>query len=670
MALDAVLLTAYVALLVMAVVPIYIGARKSVDLIEVNAATGAPERRSQSSGVDKEVFSSSDAYWFPVTGSAVLFGLYLLFRFLDKDHVNTLLTVYFALLGLLAVASLFADAVSGIERALGLTHYDLALTKDVAGAKSAGKKAKAAASLFALRFTVLTVVTSAIAALLTAAYVLTKHWILNNLFGFAFSVSAIALMDLDSFKTGMILLAGLFAYDVFWVFGTDVMVSVAKSFDAPVKMLFPKGTGFTMLGLGDIVIPGIYIALALRYDYHNHLLKLQSAAAAATPAATKGKKAAAAAPVTVKYSTSFSTPYFTAGFIAYIAGLVTTVFVMHTFQAAQPALLYLSPACILSTLLTALVRGELGAVFGYSSDTDKDLKDTLLGVASESDASSDEEGEKVATATTTKSRKAPAAATKKPATAVTSGDETEDETRKNAAAGGKRKRLEAERFDFVEQAAQPVAKRVHSDADLTATANPAPLPAVPRSRDLASTGANDAPVAATTTASIVAATSSAPAAVAAAAAVSKGKAAKGKAAKAAKAAAAAAAPVVAAEPTPAPAPKAVAAAPKKAAEPTPAPAPAPAKETSPVRKPAPAAAPAPAFTPAPIPAPVAAANDDEFTVVSRRSRKNNKRAAAAAAVPASATSSARDASPSHARASGNGFGDLSRMVLPDLDDFE
>lgn len=29
---------------------------------------------------------------------------------------------------------------------------------------------------------------------------------------------------------------GLFVYDVFWVFFTPVMVSVAKSFDAPIKV--------------------------------------------------------------------------------------------------------------------------------------------------------------------------------------------------------------------------------------------------------------------------------------------------------------------------------------------------------------------------------------------------------------------------------------------------
>ena len=53
------------------------------------------------------------------------------------------------------------------------------------------------------------------------------------------------------------------------------MVSVAKSFDAPIKLLFPRGPvnvldsskrPFSMLGLGDIVIPGLYVALILRMD--------------------------------------------------------------------------------------------------------------------------------------------------------------------------------------------------------------------------------------------------------------------------------------------------------------------------------------------------------------------------------------------------------------------
>jgi minor histocompatibility antigen H13 len=94
------------------------------------------------------------------------------------------------------------------------------------------------------------------------------------LFGLAFAVNGVELLHLNNIVTGCILLGGLFVYDVFWVFGTDVMVTVAKSFEAPIKLVFPQdflekgvyGTHFAMLGLGDIVIPGIFIALLLRFD--------------------------------------------------------------------------------------------------------------------------------------------------------------------------------------------------------------------------------------------------------------------------------------------------------------------------------------------------------------------------------------------------------------------
>ena len=77
------------------------------------------------------------------------------------------------------------------------------------------------------------------------------------------------MIKLGSFSNGAILLSGLFFYDIFWVFGTDVMVTVAKNFDAPIKLLFPqmdKEGRPSLLGLGDIVIPGIFVALLLRYD--------------------------------------------------------------------------------------------------------------------------------------------------------------------------------------------------------------------------------------------------------------------------------------------------------------------------------------------------------------------------------------------------------------------
>ncbi|KAK5895240.1 hypothetical protein CesoFtcFv8_011852 [Champsocephalus esox] len=89
-----------------------------------------------------------------------------------------------------------------------------------------------------------------------------------------------------------------------------------------------------MLGLGDIVIPGIFIALLLRFDVS---LKKQSKT------------------------------YFYSSFLAYIFGLGLTIFVMHTFKHAQPALLYLVPACIGFPCLVALVKGELTELFSFES---------------------------------------------------------------------------------------------------------------------------------------------------------------------------------------------------------------------------------------------------------------------------------------------------------------
>lgn len=146
------------------------------------------------------------------------------------------------------------------------------------------------------------------------------------------------------------------------------MVKVATSLDVPIKLLWPKSMifsterGFTMLGLGDIVIPGMFVATALRYDYYR--------------ASRQGS------PTSVKKT------YFCAALIAYAAGLVTTMAVMHFFRKAQPALLYLrcvsgvpvviwgetltpssySPACILSFFITALARGQFNDAWAWSDE--------------------------------------------------------------------------------------------------------------------------------------------------------------------------------------------------------------------------------------------------------------------------------------------------------------
>lgn len=48
--------------------------------------------------------STTDAWMFPLIGSCVLFGLYLLFRFLSKEYVNMLLLAYFLIFSIGAIA--------------------------------------------------------------------------------------------------------------------------------------------------------------------------------------------------------------------------------------------------------------------------------------------------------------------------------------------------------------------------------------------------------------------------------------------------------------------------------------------------------------------------------------------------------------------------------------
>merc|ERR1712111_175069 len=176
-------------------------------------------------------------------------------------------------------------------------------------------------------------------------YFVQKHWLANNLLGMAFAINGVELLHLNKVVTGCILLGGLFFYDIFWVFGTDVMVTVAKSFEAPIKLVFPQdllenglnSSNFAMLGLGDIVIPGIFIALLLRYD------------------------------VSLKRKSNF---YFYATFLAYLAGLLMTIFVMHVYKHAQPALLYLVPACLGVPLFLGLVRGDIKTMFSYEDHPD------------------------------------------------------------------------------------------------------------------------------------------------------------------------------------------------------------------------------------------------------------------------------------------------------------
>ncbi|KAI8912549.1 minor histocompatibility antigen H13-like protein [Gorgonomyces haynaldii] len=258
----------------------------------------------------QEVIGTSEAKWLPLLGSGMLLFLYVLIKYLD---VMTFITLYLTGMGMIAlfrIKSLIGAWIThrfqqGFK--LSFSFEDRVIVNAHFG-------------WMHVLFSVTTLVCG-------VYYWLGKSWILNNLFGQVLAITSIEIVRLESMTTAFVLLSGLFFYDIFWVFGTNVMVTVAKGIEAPIKLVIPGPSGYSMLGLGDIVVPGFVIALCLRYDHFRF----------------KQEK-----------TQTFVKPYFYSTIVGYILGLVTAMLMVQVFETAQPALLYLSPACILSPILCSL----------------------------------------------------------------------------------------------------------------------------------------------------------------------------------------------------------------------------------------------------------------------------------------------------------------------------
>uniref|UniRef100_A0A1A8DZH5 Signal peptide peptidase like 2A n=1 Tax=Nothobranchius kadleci TaxID=1051664 RepID=A0A1A8DZH5_NOTKA len=191
-------------------------------------------------------------------------------------------------------------------------------------------------------------------------------WILQDLLGIAFCLNFMKTISLSNFKICVILLSLLLVYDVFFVFitpfftknGVSIMVQVALGPDAsgektqgnmveipaepqppaeklPVVMRVPRfsawaqnlcGMQFSILGYGDIIIPGLLVAYCSRFDvWINSRKKI----------------------------------YFISCCIAYLLGMILTFAVMLLSGMGQPALLYLVPFTLITSVVLAGCRGEM-----------------------------------------------------------------------------------------------------------------------------------------------------------------------------------------------------------------------------------------------------------------------------------------------------------------------
>ncbi|XBI05628.1 hypothetical protein VPH35_133777 [Triticum aestivum] len=169
-------------------------------------------------------------------------------------------------------------------------------------------------------------------------------WIAQDILGIALIVTVIQIVRVPNLKVGSVLLSCAFLYDIFWVFVSkslfheSVMIAVARGDNTDedgvpmllkIPRMFDPWGGYSIIGFGDILLPGLVVAFALRYDW-----------------AAKKK--------------SLRSGYFLWSASAYGTGLLITYVALNLMDGhGQPALLYIVPFTLGTLMSLGWKRGEL-----------------------------------------------------------------------------------------------------------------------------------------------------------------------------------------------------------------------------------------------------------------------------------------------------------------------
>ncbi|XP_075669249.1 signal peptide peptidase-like 4 [Castanea sativa] len=168
-------------------------------------------------------------------------------------------------------------------------------------------------------------------------------WIGQDILGIALIITVLQIVRVPNLKVGTVLLGCAFLYDIFWVFVSkwwfheSVMIVVArgdKSGEDGIPMLlkiprmFDPWGGYSVIGFGDIILPGLLVAFSLRYDWLS--------------------------------KRSLRTGYFVWAMTAYGLGLLITYVALNLMDGhGQPALLYIVPFTLGTFLTLGKKRGDL-----------------------------------------------------------------------------------------------------------------------------------------------------------------------------------------------------------------------------------------------------------------------------------------------------------------------
>lgn len=90
-----------------------------------------------------------------------------------------------------------------------------------------------------LNMTFLEILTLMLAIYFVYIYLQTKYWLANNVIAMCLTVYAIENWLVGNIRNVFLIFFGLIAYDVYFVFASDVMMTVASGMELPIKILLP-----------------------------------------------------------------------------------------------------------------------------------------------------------------------------------------------------------------------------------------------------------------------------------------------------------------------------------------------------------------------------------------------------------------------------------------------
>lgn len=379
----------------------------------------------------RETISFESSLLGPFVLSAALFAAYVALEILKLD-ISVAVDFYFFILGTIAVAGNATEPMN----ALGAWWKEGLVKLRVPDGWATDPKTGETVTDAEFDVTPAQIVGLLAGLALATADLQAGHqnFTLNNAIACFIVSDFLSVIGFGSFKSCATALCGLLAYDAFWVFkseevvGKNVMMSVAtnQSFNGPFRLLFPRfddvlnplpldAFEFSLLGLGDVAIPGLLVALMLRYDA-SRATDLRGRANAAADAfmeifATErdaleagvenrldgdgdgdfeadgyrsgiGKRAGDAAVLaydeagdtsggTISIPSSLSgRAFFSASLSAYLIGLLVAISANLLTGEGQPALVYLVPVTLGVVAYTAINRGESDRIIEFVDERD------------------------------------------------------------------------------------------------------------------------------------------------------------------------------------------------------------------------------------------------------------------------------------------------------------